>query len=50
MAAFFCIFRALELTSAARLVLLFYNTPFFAVIGAPPDTALWGDVRMVERV
>ena len=26
-AEFFCIFRALELTSAARLVVLFYNTP-----------------------
>jgi len=84
LAAFFCIFRALELTSAARLVVLFYNTPFFAVIGthflagtdrltlrkllglglallslpvlfadrlgAPLDTALSGDVRMVERV
>lgn len=32
-AEFFCIFRALELTSAARLVVLFYTIPFFAVIG-----------------
>ncbi|WP_203074942.1 DMT family transporter [Falsiroseomonas ponticola] len=33
-AEFWAIFRALELTSAARVVVLLYTAPFFAVIGA----------------
>ena len=33
-AEFWAIFRALELTSAARVVVLLYTAPFFAVIGS----------------
>ena len=45
-AEFYCIFRALELTSAARVVVLLYTAPFFAVIGTH---FLTGSDRLTPR-